>query len=487
MSVSSSTARSLPTGDGNSVPVSAAEIDASCRGPVLFLFVSAAVWLLVSSIFGMIATLKFHMPNLLADCPWFTYGRVHPAHMNALIYGFAMQAGLGVVLWMFAHLGRTRLAFSPVIVVGGILWNTATLLGVGGILYGESTGYEWLEMPRYASVILFAGYVLVALGAMVTLHERRERSLYTSQWFALAALFWFPWIFSTAEIQLVAHPVRGALQAAIDWWYMNNLKTVWFGLVGLASIFYFVPKIIERPLYSHYISIFVFWTIMLFGSWGGIPHGSPLPAWMSAMSTMGLALTMVPVLAVAVNLRKTMSGNCSKLRECRSLKYFLFGGMAYVIYGLLAGVTSIMKVARFTNFTWFVPAQAQLVIYGFFAIVMLGSIYYIVPKLVAVEFPKPGMICFNFLLAGGGVFIYWAALTVGGIKEGFAFNDASYSFMDAMLSSLMFFRISTLGDLLMLLGHLVLLLNLAGILWRVGRPALDAAKNHYTTPVEVAR
>ena len=83
-----------------STPVSATEIDASCRGPVLLLFVSAAAWALISSIFGMIATLKFHNPNILANNPLLTYGRVHPAALNALAYGFGMQAGLGAVLWM---------------------------------------------------------------------------------------------------------------------------------------------------------------------------------------------------------------------------------------------------------------------------------------------------------------------------------------------------------------------------------------------------
>src|SRR5690349_11993235 len=92
--------------------LSSAEVDASCRLPLLMLFVSAAVWLVVGSVFAMIATLKFHAPNLLADHPYFTYGRVHPAHLNAFIYGFAVQAGLGVLLWIIAHLGRTRLAMA---------------------------------------------------------------------------------------------------------------------------------------------------------------------------------------------------------------------------------------------------------------------------------------------------------------------------------------------------------------------------------------
>src|SRR5580698_8392987 len=116
MSATHSQSQAISHGNGEAVPaVPSAEIDASCRLPLLFLFVSAAVWLLIGSVLAMVATLKFHAPNLLADCPFTTYGRVHPAHLNAFIYGFAVQAGLGVLLWIIAHLGRTRLALAPAI------------------------------------------------------------------------------------------------------------------------------------------------------------------------------------------------------------------------------------------------------------------------------------------------------------------------------------------------------------------------------------
>src|SRR2546423_12917180 len=86
------------------------EIDASCRLPLLVLFASAAVWLVVGSVFALIASLKFHSPNILADCSWLTYGRVRPIANNCLLYGFCLQAGFGVGLWLLARLGSATLA-----------------------------------------------------------------------------------------------------------------------------------------------------------------------------------------------------------------------------------------------------------------------------------------------------------------------------------------------------------------------------------------
>src|SRR5271157_2267011 len=92
-------------------------IDASLRVPLLALFGGAAFWLVVSSVLAMIASIKFHAPDFLANCPWQTYGRVQPAADNALLYGFCIPAALGVMLWIFARLSRRPLclAFVPVV------------------------------------------------------------------------------------------------------------------------------------------------------------------------------------------------------------------------------------------------------------------------------------------------------------------------------------------------------------------------------------
>jgi cytochrome c oxidase cbb3-type subunit 1 len=465
--MSATHSQSVSHGNDNAAPaVPSAEIDASCR-PVLLLFISAAMWLLAGSVLAMVATLKFHAPNLLTDCPFFTYGRVHPAHLNALLYGFALQAGLGVMLWIIAHLGRTRLTMTPAVLAGALMLNLGVFLGIAGILLGDSTGFEWLEMPRYASLMIFFGYLAIGLSALTTFHLRAERRLYTGHWFLIAAIFWFPWIYSTANFLLVRKPVRGALQAALDWWYMNNLSNVWLGLVGLGTIFYFIPKIAKRPLYSHGLGLFAFWGMVLFGSWGGIAPGTPLPAWMSALSTVAAVLTIVPVLSVAMNVQQTIFGERTQSSESSLLKFFCFGAAAFVVAGLVGPIVSLRRVSEVVNFTWFVPAQAQFVIYGFFAMTMFGAVYYIVPKVTQTSFCKPSFITLHFWLGALGILIYSLPLALGGIQQGMELK--SKSFMDVMVGTLPYLRASTTGDLLMALGNLVFLMNLAVLLIKLGR------------------
>src|SRR5271170_1945431 len=223
--------------------VSTSQIDSSCRVPLLVLFGGAALWLVVGLFLALIASIKFHAPDFLADCPLFTYGRVQPAANDLILYGFAIPAALGVILWIFARLSQVELVLPMVPFAAANLWHLGVLIGFVGILLGNSTGFTWLEFPRPATPLLFVAFVLIAVSAVATFGQRQERALYPSHWFLLAALLWFPWIYSTANLFLIGWPVRGVAQAVIAWWYGDNLLLVWLTLVGLGIAFYFLPKL----------------------------------------------------------------------------------------------------------------------------------------------------------------------------------------------------------------------------------------------------
>ncbi len=460
-------------------------IDSSCRLPLFTLFGGAAVWLVLSSVFGVMASIKFHSPGFLADSGWLTYGHVYPAWSNLLVYGFCISAGLGVSMWLLARLGNVPLAQPWLVVVGAKLWHIGVFVGLIGILCGDSTGFEWLEMPRYAAVILFLAFLLIALWGFVTCHARRERLLYPSQWFVLAALFWFPWIYSTANLLLLVFPVRGVVQASVDWWFSGNLLVVWLGLAGLAASFYFMPKLSGRPLQSHYLTLFVFWTLILFGTWVGIPARAPLPAWMPTLSSVATLLMLVPVLAVAVSAVQTLRGanvRCSGGPLC----FIKFGIGSFVLSGVMLAATAVPQVSRVTDFTWFSTAQTELRLYGFFAMTMFGAAYHILPRVAGREFPFSKLIRVHFWLGVIGTLLLVVPLAIGGVVQGLKLADASVAVVDVTKSTLVFLRISTTGDMLIALGNLLFLLNVIALPVRYCRSVCAAAYVVTTTRLETA-
>ena len=461
-------------------PTTPQQIDSSCRLPLFALFGGAAFWLALSSVFGLIASIKFHGPGFLAGCPMLTYGRVYPAWSNLLVYGFCIPAGLGAGLWLLARLGRVPLARPWLVAVSAKLWHLGVLVGLIGILNGDSTGFEWLEMPRYAAVILFCAFVFIGLWGFVTHSARAEQELYPSQWFVLAALFWFPWIYSTAVLLLHVFPVRGIVQASIAWWFSGNLLVVWLTLTGLAACCYFVPKLTGRPLQSRYLALFAFWTLILSGTWVGIPSGATLPAWMPALSNVAGVMMLVPVLTVAVMLVQTASGTKT---ACVGgpLCYVKFGLWSLVLSGPMLAVIAVPQISRVTNFTWFGHAENGLRIYGFFAMTMFGAAYYILPRVTGAELPFAKLVRGHFWCGVIGTLLLAVPMAIGGIVQGTKWLNPEIVPVDVSKATLMFLRISTIGDFVLLLGNLFFLLNVFVLIVRYYRSVIRVAYAEATT------
>jgi cytochrome c oxidase cbb3-type subunit I len=451
------------------------QIDASCRVPLLVLFGGAALWLVVGSVLALVASLTFHMPDKFGDCPWLTYGHVQAAADDALLYGFCIPAGLGVMLWIFARIGQTPLRGAMVPVVAAHLWHLGVLVGLVGIFVGDSTGFQWLEFPRGGSALLFFAYLLLGLWALMNFSGRRESGLFPSHWFLIAALFWFPWIYSTANILIVGWPVRGVVQAIIAWWFGNNLVFLWTSLVGIGAAFYFLPKFSGRSLQTYFYALFAFWTLVIFGSMRGVPAGAPVPAWLPALSALNSLLLVVPIIAIAIIGWKTICGASNQ--ECKGGSFCMikFGFVSFILSALLLVATACPHFSRLIQFTWFGAAQTQLQLYGFFTITMFGAIYHILPRVVGIEFAFPKLIRIQHWFAMAGLVIFVVSLALGGLEQGMKLNDPNIPFAEVTKTVLPFLRASTMGLLLLMIANLLFALNIFAMIgawkWSVGKTA----------------
>ena len=447
----------------------AAEIDSSCRVPVMLLFVCAAGWGLLAAVLGLIASIKFHAPGLLADPAWLTYGRMRPASTTAMLYGFFIPAGLGVGLWILARLGRNFLMARWLILTGGALWNLGVAMGIAGILAGDATGFQNLEVPAYAGTVLFIGYLVIAIAALLTFHARQAGSLFVSHWFIFTALFWFAWIFSTAQVLLLWFPVRGVMQSVVGWWFSQNLRFVWLDLVGLSALFYFIPKLSGRPLHSRHLSLFAYWTLILFAPWAGIPSSAPVPAWMPTLSTVASAMVTLAIIAVALNLYGTTAKPPADAARNRHSIFFAFSGIAFVVSELLRIAGDLFDPTGMLHFTAYATAFTVLHDYGFFGVALFGAIYFIAPRLFTAEPRCSGLVRAQFWLTAAGAIFIAVPLTISGLLQAWQLASPSIPFAKILSSSLMFVRVSTLGDVCICVAQAILLANLVALVARFYR------------------
>src|SRR6266404_1174521 len=446
-------------------------IDASTRVPVLMFYTSAIFWLLFGTLLAGFVSFKLHSPDWFSNVSFLTWGRVRPAHMNVMVYGWASMAGMGTAIWLMARLCRTVLRHPLLLVAGAGFWNFGVLLGVGGILMGDSTGYQWLEFPPYAAIVLFVAYLLIMSWAVLMFRFRRGDQIYITQWYLLGAFLWFPWLYAAAQLMLFVVPVQGVMQAAVGWWFANNLLFLWFGAIGLGTAYYMIPKVIGRPVYSYHLATIGFWTYALFSSWTGMQHlvDGPFPAWMVTASIAATILTIIPVATVGLNHHMTMQGYFPVMRYSPTLRFTVFGAMAYTIFSLVGILISLRSIARYLHFTQATTAYTQMGLYAFFTMIMCGSMYYIVPRLVGREWRYATLIKLHFWASAYGVGLMSLMLLVGGVAQGTTQDDPSMSFIQSVASALPYLRGRTVAALLLTISHFIFAFHFGLMLFGLGR------------------
>ena len=149
-------------------------IDRSARYPVMFFFTSAAAWLFFATVTGFVSSLKLRLPGLWDACPYMGYGRLFPVHFNALVYGWAMQAGIGVMLWMMARLTRSRIQSPAMLIVLGHVWNAAVSIAIISIWFGAGRSIPLLDFPSWLWPVLAASYSLIVVCVIPMFQARRN-------------------------------------------------------------------------------------------------------------------------------------------------------------------------------------------------------------------------------------------------------------------------------------------------------------------------
>ena len=437
------------------------EIDASARWPVLFFFGSALVWLLLGGVMQLAAAMQLHQPGFLADCEWCTHGRLAPAAQNALVYGWGMNAAFAFGLWLMARLSATTLRHGGWLFVALKFWNLGVTLGVLGILGGYSTSFELLEMPRFVCLLLLAAYALIGVWAVTTFSIRNTENVYASQWYLLGAAFWFPWLYAVAQVMLFKAPVRGVLQPVVNAWYAHGLYNLWFVPVALAAAYYFLPKILGKPVAHYYLAPLAFWWLALTSAFAGGSRliGAPVPVWIPTLGIVANMLVVVGVVIVALNLFGTLSGRHTDAKNSLTLRFIIISIVSFVLAAVMNLALSMRGFAATVQFTLLDGLRDWLTFYACFSTAMFGAAYFMLPRLTGREWRSPALIKVHFGATALGVLLMVAGLAYAGWMQGKLLNDAAVPFTDITKAMSFWFAFRTLVLGLLLLGHVAFCIN----------------------------
>ena len=473
---------SVPPKGFTSTDPELAAIDASVRWPVFFCFLTAVHWMVVGTFLLVYASSLTHpqdafpglslFVDLSNNFSMFTYGRVWPAAMDALVYGWASTAGLGLAAWLLARMSREPIRAPAALMTAVVLWNLGVSAGLIGIFMGQSTGVELLEFPAYASWTLWLAYAVFALWTVVTYLGRRTGYDHIGQAWVLSALFAFPWLFAAGSILLGGRPLPGSgvIQEVIGAWYVHGIYTLWLAPIALGTLYYLIPKISTLAIRHGNKTKLAFWCWIIFAPWTAVHDlvGGPFPAQTVTIGLILSGLIFIPVVIIGFNLVLTSVAAEEKQGHHGGVvfPFLVLASVAFVVAGLTEQLLSIRSINTMLRFTMFRECNSFLWVYGFFSFTVFGAIYYIVPRLLDFGWRSSLMVRIHYYTSLYGILLVIAMLGFGGVRQGSVLEETNpvVTIVEANDVSISFHIAATMCISLIAIGNGVFALHLGWML-----------------------
>ncbi|MFZ6719535.1 cytochrome-c oxidase, cbb3-type subunit I [Undibacterium sp. Ji49W] len=460
--------------------------------------VMAVVWGIVGMLVGVVIATQLAWPEFLGGIPWLSYGRLRPLHTNAVIFAFGGCALFATSYYVVQRTSNVRLFSDGLAEFTFWGWQLVIVAAAISLPMGYTQGKEYAELEWPIDLLIAVVWVAYAVVFFGTLVKRKVEHIYVANWFYGA------FIIAVALLHIVnsaAIPVSfmksysaysGVQDAMVQWWYGHNAVGFFLTAGFLGMMYYFIPKQIERPVYSYRLSIVHFWALIFTYMWAG-PHHlhyTALPDWAQSIGMLFSLILLAPSWGGMVNGIMTLSGAWSKLRSDPILRFLIVSLSFYGMSTFEGPMMAIKTVNALSHYTDWTVGHVHSGALGWVGFITIGSLYYLIPRLFGqTQMYSKRLIEVHFWVATIGVVLYIASMWIAGVMQGLmwrAVNEdgtLTYSFVETVKATYPYYVIRMLGGLLYLSGMLVMAYNVAKTLMAAkpinnAIPALPAAAAH---------
>jgi len=436
--------------------------------------IMTVIWGIVGMLVGVIIAAELIWPQINFDLEWLHYGRLRPLHTNAVIFAFGGSALFATSYYVVQRTCHTRLFSDGLAAFTFWGWQAIIVLAAISLPMGWTSGKEYAELEWPIDILIAVVWVSYALVFFGTIIKRKVKHIYVANWFYGA------FILTIAVLHIVnsaAIPVtltksysayHGAIDAMTQWWYGHNAVGFFLTAGFLGMMYYFVPKVANRPVFSYRLSVVHFWALISTYMWAG-PHHlhyTALPDWAQSLGMVFSLILLAPSWGGMINGIMTLSGAWHKLRTDPVLKFLIVSLSFYGMSTFEGPMMSIKTVNALSHYTDWTVGHVHSGALGWVAMVSIGAIYALIPWV----FNKQGMyseklINTHFWISTIGVVLYIAAMWIAGVMQGLmwravnADGTLTYSFIESLEATYPFYFVRLLGGVLFLLGMFIMLYN----------------------------
>ena len=439
--------------------------------------IATMFWGIAGLLVGVIIAFQLAFPILNIEQFGFTnFGRLRPLHTSAVIFAFGGNALIATSFYVVQRTCRTRIAGGiwPWFVFWG--YQFFIVIAASGYIIGITQGKEYAEPEWYADIwltLVWVAYLRVFLG---TLWKRKEPHIYVANWFYLAFIVTIAVLHVVNNLSMPASWLgsrsyslfAGVQDALTQWWYGHNAVGFFLTAGFLGIMYYFIPKRVNRPVYSYRLSIIHFWSLIFIYIWAG-PHHlhyTALPEWAQTLGMTFSIMLWMPSWGGMINGLMTLSGAWDKLRTDPVVRMLVLSVAFYGMSTFEGPVMSVRAVNALSHYTDWTVGHVHSGALGWVGFISFGAVYCLVPWL----WKRKGMfskalVDWHFWVATFGILLYITSMWVAGIMQGLmwrAYNELGFlefTFVETVEAMHISYIIRAVGGVLYLSGAIIMAYN----------------------------
>lgn len=450
---------------------------------------------------GLLVAFQLVFPQLNFGIPYTTFGRVRPLHTNAVIFAFVGNAIFAGIYYSLQRLCRARMFSNVLSNIHFWGWQLIILAAAVSLPLGYTTSKEYAELEWPIDIAITLVWVVFGWNMFGTIFRRRERHIYVAIWFYIATFVTVAVLHIVNSYELPISWLKsysmyaGVQDALVQWWYGHNAVAFFLTTPFLGLMYYFLPKMANRPVYSYRLSILHFWSLIFIYIWAG-PHHllySSLPDWAQSLGVVFSIMLIAPSWGGMINGLLTLRGAWDKVRDDDRLKFMVVGITAYGMATFEGPMLSLKNVNAIAHFTDWIVAHVHVGALGWNGFLTFALLYYIVPKIYQTEIYSKKMLAVHFWLGTLGILFYAVPMYFSGFIQGMMWKEFTLdgvlkypNFLETTLQIIPLHATRAIGGTFYLAGVFVMTYNLAKTMLAGKLLSNEPSSAPALTPVYVA-
>jgi len=437
--------------------------------------IATIIWGIVGMTVGLLIASQLFQPSLNMSSQYTTFGRIRPLHTNAVIFAFVGNGIFMGVYYSLQRLLKARMFSDALSKIHFWGWQLLIVSAVITLPLGITTSHEYAELEWPIDIFLTLIWVVFGINMFGTIIKRRERHMYVAIWFYIATFVTVAVLHIVNSFQLPVsffksyYLYAGVQDALVQWWYGHNAVAFFLTTPYLGMMYYFLPKMANRPVYSYKLSILHFWSLIFIYIWAG-PHHllyTSLPSWAQSLGVAFSIMLIAPSWGGMINGLLTLRGAWDKVRDDATLKFMVVGLTAYGMATFEGPMLSLKQINGIAHFTDWIVSHVHVGALGWNGFLTFAILYWLIPRIYQTTLYSKKAASFHFWIGTLGILFYAIPMYWSGFTQGLMWREFTPegmlkypNFLETTLAIIPMHVLRAVGGALYLAGVIVMTWNL---------------------------